>query len=316
MIDLAIQYGMPAVAMTDHGNMFGAVDFYKTAKKKGIKPIIGIETYFITGSINNEQDKKNTRYHLVLLAKNLQGYNNLMKISTKSFLKGFYYKARIDREILEEHSEGLICLSACVKGIIPSLLLNGNVEAAKEEVRYFKSLFPERFYLEIQSHGLEDEKIAYPKIIELAKETNTPLVVTNDCHYLKREDAEAHDILLCIQTGKSLHDSNRMKYNTDQLYFKSEAEMRALYPAIPEAYENTIKIADEIDLELDYKKFLLPKIDVPEEYNNDMFSYMKALCQEGALRKYPEITPEIQERIDFELNIINTMGYVGYFLVV
>jgi DNA polymerase-3 subunit alpha len=316
MIDLAIQYGMPAVAMTDHGNMFGAIDFYKSARNKGIKPIIGIETYFIKGSIYNEQDKKNTRYHLVLLAKNLQGYKNLMKLSTKSFLQGFYYKARIDRELLQEHAEGLICLTACVKGLIPSLLLNNNIQEAKEEIEFFKSLFPGNFYLEIQDHGLEDERIIFPKVIELAKETNTPLVVTNDCHYLKQEDAEAHDVLLCIQTGKALHDNNRMKYNTDQLYFKSEAEMKELYPYLPEAYENTVKIAKEINLELDYNKFLLPQIDVPPNFNNDMFSYMKTLCEEGAKRKYPEITPEILVRINFELEVINKMGYVGYFLVV
>ena len=316
MIDLAKEYNMPAVAMTDHGNMFGAIDFYKTATAKGVKPIIGIEAYLIDGSIYKKQDKKNTRYHIVLLAKDVNGYKNLIKLTSKSFLDGFYYKPRIDKQLLAKYSEGIICLSACLKGMIPSYLLAGKKEDAKKEVHFFKKTFPDRFYLEIQDHGIEEEIIAFPKVIELAKETNTPLVVTNDCHYLKREDAEAHDVLLCIQTGRYLHDKNRMRYSTDQLYFKTEEEMRLLFPEEDEAYDNTIRIADQINLQLNYDDFLLPRIDVPDEFNGDMYNYLRDLCYKGVTRKYPVLTDEIKDRLEFELNVIHKMGYDGYFLVV
>ncbi|HCX73136.1 MAG TPA: DNA polymerase III subunit alpha, partial [Candidatus Cloacimonas sp.] len=236
MIDLALKNNMPAVAITDHGNMYGAIDFYKTAQKKGIKPIIGIETYIINGALGTEESKKERRYHLVLLAKNLKGYKNLMQLSSIAYLEGFYYKPRINKLLLQQFSEGLICLSACIQGEIPNLLLQGRQQEAEEALEFYKSTFGDNFYLEIQDHGLEDEKNVYPKIIELAQKTNTELVVTNDCHYLEKEDYQAHDVLLCIQTGKTLDDQNRMKYESPELYFKNEAEMRQLYPNLPQAY--------------------------------------------------------------------------------
>jgi DNA polymerase-3 subunit alpha len=315
IIAMAKEYGMPAVAMTDHGNMFGAIDFYTKARKEGIKPIIGMETYIISGELDSQASKKEIRHHLVLLVQNLQGYKNLMKLTSKAYLKGFYYKPRINKELLKKYSEGLICLSACLKGEIPHLLYNKKIEQAQEVVNFYRKTFPERFYLEIQDHGLEEEKIVQPLLIKLAQDTDTPLVITNDCHYLKKEDAEAHDVLLCIQTGKTFADTNRLKYNTNQLFFKSEEEMRELFPELEEAYENTIKIAAEIDLELDYKEFLFPSIEIPSEFTSAK-EYLKKLCYKAAEEKYPQMNDESKDRIDYELSMINKMGYNEYFLIV
>jgi len=315
MLALAKEYGMSAVAMTDHGNMFGAIDFVMQAKKSGVKPIVGIETYIIRGSVKDPASKKDTRHHLVLLAQNLTGYKNLMKLSSYAYLEGFYYKPRIDKNILEKHSDGLICLTACVQGEIPRLLLDGKVEEAKAEVAYFKKLFPQRFYIELQDHGIDVEKRVAPMLIDLAQTTDTPMVVTNDCHYLKKEDAKAHDVLLCIQTGKSLNDTDRMRYRTSDLYFKTEAEMRQLFPDQPQAYDNTQKIADQINLELDYNDFLLPGIEIPPQYK-DMGEYLLALCYENVPARYGELTDEVKERIEYEFSVIHSMGFDGYFLVV
>lgn len=315
MIKLAHEMGMPAVAMTDHGNMFGAIDFYKSAKKQGIKPIIGIEAYIISDELDCELSKSNVRHHLILLAQNYQGYQNLMKLSSASYIDGFYYKPRMSKSLLAKHTEGLICLSACVKGEIPWLILQNRTQEAREAALWYKELFEDRYYLEIQDHNLESEKEAMPKLIELAKELDIPLVLTNDCHYLHKQDHEAHDILLCIQTGKLLEDENRMRYNTTELYFKSPDEMKELFPEHPEAYENTLKIADSIDLELRYDDFLLPQVETPQEYQ-DMGDYLKHLCYEGAKTKYPNMSEEVKNRIDYELGVIKRMGFEGYFLVV
>ena len=315
MIAKSKELGMNAVAMTDHGNMFGTIEFYNKANSAGIKPIIGTEAYVINGQLNTEESKHSRRFHLVLLAMNLVGYKNLIKLSSHSFTDGYYYKPRMTKDELAKYSEGIIALSACIQGEIPRNLLNDDYEGAVKALNEYKEIFPDRFYIELQDHGLEPEREVMPKLIELAKQTNTPMVVTNDCHYLNKEDATAHDVLLCIQTGKKYDDPDRMKYETHDLYFKSESEMRQLFPQVPEAYENTQIIADSIKLKLNYDNFLFPKIDVPEQYK-DMADYMRGLCFEGAKRKYGEITLEIEERINFELDIINTMGYDGYFLVV
>lgn len=315
MIKLALSYGMPAVAITDHGNLYGAIDFYRQAKKAGIKPIVGIEAYIINGDISSEESKNETRHHLILLAQNYTGYKNLMKLSSKSFIDGFYYKPRISKALLEQYSEGIICLSACIKGEIPSLLHNERSKQARETIEWYRKIFGERFFLEIQDHGLEIEQKVMPKLIEIAREMNVPLVLTNDCHYLHQEDSEAHDILLCIQTGKQFNDPGRMRYNTTQLYFKSPDEMRTLFPEVPEAYENTLRIAEMIDLELRYDQFLLPEIETPPQYQS-MADYLKALCYEEAARRYPDFGEEIRNRIDYELGVINRMGFDGYFLVV
>ena len=315
MLMMAKELGMPAVAMTDHGNMFGAIDFFHAAKRIGVKPIIGLEAYVISGEFDAPESKKEIRHHLVLLAKNLKGYKNLMKLTSDSYIKGFYYKPRITKSMLQEHSEGLICLSACLKGEIPTLLYNGREKKAIDAVNWYKEVFPGRYYIELQDHGIEEEKVIFPLLVDLAKKTDTPLVVTNDCHYLKKEDSEAHDVLLCIQTGKSLSDPDRLKYNTSQLYFKSEEKMKELFPDFPEAYENTVKIADEIDLELDYNNFLLPDFEIPEQYK-DKNEYLKAMCYDNAKTKYSDFNDEVKARIDYELSVINKMGFEGYFLVV
>ena len=315
MIKLAKEYGMPAVAITDHGNLFGAIDFYKTANNAGIKPIIGIEAYIINGELESKTGKNEFRYHLILLAQNEQGYKNLMKLSSYSYIKGFYYKPRISKTLLKQYNEGLICLSACVKGEIPALIYNDRIKQAEEVALWYKDLFQERFYIEIQDHNLEPEKKILPRLIDLAKKLEIPMVLTNDCHYLNKNDYEAHDILLCIQTGKLLHDPDRLHYGSNQLYFKSPEEMKELFPDIPEAYNNTLKIAEMIDLELYYDKFLLPNIETPPEFQS-MSEYLKYLCYETANVKYPEMNESIKQRIDYELEVIDRMGFNGYFLIV
>lgn len=315
IVKQAVQYEMPALAITDHGNMFGAVDFYYTARKAGIKPIIGIETYIINSDFSDERNKNDKRNHLVLLAMNDTGYRNLMKLSSKAYLEGFYYKPRINKKLLEEHSEGLICLSACVKGEISQHMINQQPKLAREAAEWYKSVFGDRYYLEIQDHGLEPEKIAMPNIIKLAHEMSIPLVLTNDCHYIQQSDSEAHDILLCIQTGKSLNDPNRMRYSTNQLYFRTADEMLKLFPEETQAYYNTQEIADRINFELKYDDFLLPSIETPPDFSS-MGDYLNHLCMESAEKKYPKLTKEIDDRIKFELDVIHDMGFDGYFLVV
>jgi DNA polymerase-3 subunit alpha len=325
MIAKAKEMNMNAVAMTDHGNMFGTIEFYNKAKGAGIKPLVGTEAYVVNGSYDEQNKKGQTRYHLVLLAKNLNGYKNLIKLSSRSYTKGFYRKPRMTKDDLKKYSEDIIALSACVQGEVPKNLFDEDRETgvitiredkadAIKAINDYKDIFGDNFYIELQDHNLAVEKKVMPELIKLARLTNTPMVVTNDCHYLNKEDSEAHDILMCMQTGKKFDDPKRMRYSPE-LYFKSEEEMLQLFPQVPEAYENTQKIADEIDLELDYSKFLLPKINVPAKYK-DMEDYMRGLCYDGAKRKYGKITEEIKERMDFELNVIHTMGYDGYFLVV
>ena len=315
MIKLAKEYKMPAVAITDHGNLYGAIDFYLAAKKEGLKPIIGMEAYIINGELDDEHSKYDPRYHLILLARDYAGYKNLIKLSSISFIDGFYYKPRISKSILKNYNEGLICLSGCIKGEIASLIAQHKMKEARETIEWYQSVFQERYFIEIQNHGLEEEKSVMPALISLAKEMSQPMVLTNDCHYLHKEDSEAHDILLCIQTGKSLNDPYRMMYETNHLYFKSPEEIREIFPDEEEAYANTLKIADMIDLELRYDKFMLPKIDTPSEYK-DMGEYLFALCEKGLKVKYPEPNQEAQERMNFELDVIHRMGFDGYFLVV
>jgi DNA polymerase III subunit alpha len=315
VVQLAKQYGMPALAMTDHGNMFGAIEFYNTCCKEGIKPILGMEAYIINKSFTDESHKNERRSHLILLAMNDKGYHNLIKLTSKSYLEGFYYKPRINKARLEEYSEGLICLSACIQGEIAQHLLNGQSKLARQAAEWYRNLFGDRYYLEIQNHGIDDEATVMPQIIELARELDIPLVLTNDCHYLQQSDSEAHDILLCIQTGKSLTDPNRLKYHTNQLYFRNPEEMQQLFPEVPEACQNTLAIAERIDFKLKYENFLLPSIETPPEFKT-MYDYLKALCLEGMKTKYSEPTQEIMDRLDYELDVVHRMGFDGYFLVV
>ncbi|SYZ74321.1 DNA polymerase III subunit alpha [Candidatus Zixiibacteriota bacterium] len=318
-IQLAKQFKMPALAITDHGNLFGAAEFYKKAMKAGIKPIIGTEAYVAGGS---RMDKKPSTvfpdggFHLVILAKNQTGYKNLIKLSTAGFLEGFYHRPRIDKELLREHAEGLIGLSACMKGEVNWYLLQGDAEKAAASAREYQEIFGTgNFYLELQNHGLDKEALLIPMIYTIHRETEIPLVATNDCHYLRQSDWEAHDALLCIQTGKFVSDRDRMRYDTDQIYFKSPDEMGGLFGEFPEALENTIRIAEECNVELEMGKLHLPGFPIPAPYV-DADSYLMHLAEEGLNERYKKVTEEIRKRLDYELAVIKEMRYAGYFLIV
>ncbi len=311
-------YKMPAVALTDHGNMFGAIDFYRKAKKFGVKPIIGIETYLSAEDELTFEGGPTTLYHLVLLVKNNRGYHNLMKLSSKAFLQGFYYKPRITRAWLKEHSDGLICLSACVKGEIAHNLLENNPEGARDAALFYQNLFAEDFYIEIQNHGLEAEDKVLPSLLQLAEALRIKTVATNDCHYLRKEHAKSHDILLCIQTGSNLDDEKRLKYKTEELYVKSEAEMLETFPDSPESLENTMEVADKCNLLLDFTQMHLPKFPLPENSSaRSVSEHLAQTVRSAAKLKYGEpFSEEVETRINHELKIIRDMGFSGYFLIV
>lgn len=316
LVAQAADYGMPALAITDHGNMYGAVDFYKAAKEAGIKPIIGSEVYVAPESrFNQKHNQADSPYHLVLLAENNQGYRNLLELVSKGYLEGFYYKPRIDLELLREYNEGLICLSGCLAGRITRGLLNEQQQQVKEMIKTYQNIFGENnFYLELQDQGLRKEKIVNHSLIKLREELNVPLVATNDVHYLNQEDAQAHDVLLCIQTGKKLATEDRMKFPNDEFYLKSSQEMAEIFSEVPQAVENTVEIAERCNVELDFDQTYLPYYDVPEEKN--LSSYLRELCLKGVRQRYGEVTAEVKERLDYELEIINEMGYPAYFLIV
>ena len=317
LIDKAIEYDMPSCAITDHGNMFGAVEFYEKAVKKGVKPIIGCEVYVAPESRfeKSGHGKKSSSYHLVLLAKNLKGYHNLMEIVSIGYLEGFYYKPRVDKEVLETYREGLFALSACLGGEIPSYLMSNQPELAETAAYEYEGIFGKgNFYLEIQDNLLEEQEGVNKQLIELSKKTGIPLVATSDVHYLNKSDAEAHDALLCIQTQSTLEDKNRMKFHTDQLYFKSPEEMKKVFAHVPEAISNTRKIADQCEIELDFSTLHLPRFISPE--GEDNLTYFKRLVSQGIKKRYEEVTDEIKNRVSHELKIIEDLGYVSYFLIV
>jgi DNA polymerase-3 subunit alpha len=319
VIEQAKEYHMPALAITDHGNMFGAMEFYTKALRAGIKPIIGCEAY-VSGTSRFDKKPSNAHppggYHLVLLAKNEIGYRNLMKLTSAAFLEGFYHRPRMDKELLRLHSEGLIATSACMKGEVAMNLSRGNTEGAVAVAQEYRDIFGDgNFYLEIQNHGLENELMLIPKLAAISRETGIPLVATNDCHYLKQKHAAAHDALLCIQTGKMVDDRDRMRYNTDQIYFKSPEEMEALFGDYKDALDNTLAIAEMCNLELTLGKLKLPVFPIPAPHT-DPDTYLRHLCLDGVNKHYSEITDEITTRLDYELTVIKQMGYAGYFLIV
>ena len=319
LISKTAEMGMPGVAITDHGNMFGAIDFYQKAKQKGIKPIIGQEFYVAPKSRldkDHSKDESNSSFHLLLLARNLTGYKNLMKLSSVGYIDGFYYKPRIDMEILEKHSAGLICSTACIKGKVPALIIRDKTEEAHNLAGKFKEIFgSENFYLELQDHGIPEQKKANAGLINISKSLDIPLIATNDCHYPEKKDAHFHEILLCIQTGKTMEDKKRMRFSSDQFYFKSPQEMHALFSDYPEALTNTIDVLDKIDLELSLGNSILPNFEVPEGYNLD--SYLKELVYKGAVERFgKDIPDEVKKRIDYELSVIVNMEFSGYFLIV
>ncbi len=320
LVDKAARFGMPAVAITDHGNMFGAVEFYQKARKAGIKPIIGEEFYVAPGSRFKKEairgDKEDNAHHLIVLAKNLTGYQNLMKLSSIAYLEGFYYKPRIDMEVLEKYSQGLIVSSACIAGEIPRYILRGKNAEARELAGRYRELFgAENFYLELQYHGIKEQEIVNSELIKISSELNIPLIATNDSHYPERDDAYSHEVLLCVQTGKTMSDENRMRFSSDQFYLKSFDEMRKIFADYPDALFNTCKIAEMVDVELDLGNPILPNFEVPDGYNLD--SYLRHLVNEGAARVYGPIIPSIvTERINYELSVITNMKFSGYFLIV
>ena len=313
----AKELGMDSMAITDHGVMYGVIDFYRAARAAGVKPIIGCEVYVSPGSRFDRETVhgEDRYYHLVLLAENNTGYQNLMKIVSKGFVDGFYYKPRIDEEVMREYHEGIIALSACLAGEVPRYLEKGLYEDAKAAAKRHLEIFGEgNYFLELQDHGIPMQRQVNQGIMRLSKELNIPLVATNDCHYINAEDWEAHDILLCIQTGKKVSDENRMRYEGGQYYVKSEEEMRKLFPYAPEAIENTHKIAERCNVEIEFGVTKLPRFDVPEGY--DSWGYLNHLCDEGFAMRYPNDDGTLRARLDYELGTIKSMGYVDYFLIV
>ena len=313
----AKELGMDSLAITDHGVMYGVIDFYRAAKEVGIKPILGCEVYVAPGS---RFDRENTGgedryYHLVLLAENDQGYKNLMKIVSKGFVEGFYYKPRVDYEVLETYHEGVIALSACLAGEVQKYLARGMYEEAMRSAQRYEGIFGKNnFFLELQDHGLPEQKIVNQGLLRLSRDTGIELVATNDIHYTFAEDEKAHDILLCIQTGKKVADEDRMRYAGGQYYCKSEEEMQALFPYAREALENTHKVAERCNVEIEFGVTKLPKYEVPEGF--DSWTYLNHLCREGFKTRYPKDDGTLSRRLDYELDVIRTMGYVDYFLIV
>ena len=311
------ELGMNSAAITDHGVMYGVIDFYKEAKAQGINPVIGCEVYVAPNSrFDRELSHGDDRYyHLVLLAENNQGYQNLMKIVSKGFVDGYYYKPRVDMEVLEQYHEGIIALSACLAGEVQRYLVRGLYEEAKTVAQKYENCFGKgNFFLELQDHGIPEQKMVNPQLLRMSEELGIELVATNDVHYTYAEDAEAHDILLCIQTGKKLADEDRMRYEGGQYYVKSEEEMRSLFPYALQAIENTQKIADRCHVEIEFGVTKLPHFDVPEGYNS--WTYLNKLCHDGLKDRYPKKWEELLPKLDYELGVIQKMGYVDYFLIV
>ena len=317
LVARAKELGMDSLAITDHGVMYGVIDFYKAAREVGIKPIIGCEVYVAPGSRFDREtvSGEDRYYHLILLAENHQGYQNLMKIVSKGFVDGFYYKPRVDYELLSQYHEGLICLSACLAGEVQRDLERGLYQEAKKAALHYQEIFGEgNFFLELQDHGIPAQRLVNQGLMRMSRELSIPLVATNDAHYIYAEDAKAHDILLCIQTGKKVTDENRLKYEGGQYYLKSEEEMRRLFPYAPEALDNTAKIAERCNVEIEFGVTKLPEFKVPE--GETSWSYLNRLCLEGLKRRYPEDDGTLKARLDYELDVIHTMGYVDYFLIV
>ena len=316
MFDRLKELGQTAIAITDHGVMYGCVDFYKAAKKAGVKPIIGCEVYVATRSRFDKVNRIDGSNHLVLLCKNETGYKNLIKLVSAGFIEGFYSKPRVDKELLEQHHEGLVCLSACLAGEIPQALLAGDYEKAKAAALYFNDLFGQgNFYIEIQDHGIDAQQQILPLLIRLARETGIPLVATNDAHYLRKEDSKMQSILICIQTGKTVQDADKLEFETDEFYLKSTEEMYDLFSIAPDACENTVKIAEMCDFDFEFGVTKLPYFEAPDGMDNQV--YFEKLCREGLVRRYGDgVTDEMRERLEYEIDVIRRMGYTNYYLIV
>ena len=316
LVERVSDLGQTSCALTDHGVMYGVIDFYRACKAKGIHPVIGCEVYLAPHS-RHERGYVNGEWHshLILLCENMTGYKNLIHMVSAAFSEGFYMKPRIDMELLRGHSEGLICMSACLAGAIPRAIANGNMDKAYEICEEFLEIFDrEHFYLEIQDHGIEEQKKVNEGLYQLAKELNLELVATNDAHYLTRADARTQDILMAIQMGKTVDDPTRMKFETQEFYIKDADEMAALFPEHPEALANTVKIAERCQVDFEFGKYHLPEFDVPEGYTS--LEYLQKLCDEGFVRRYPDDDGTVRKRLQYEIDMIAKMGFVDYFLIV
>ncbi|HSQ89733.1 DNA polymerase III subunit alpha [Romboutsia sp.] len=315
LVARAKELNMSAIAITDHGCMFGVIDFYKAARKEGIKPIIGCEVYTASRTLRDKDPNYDKgQGHLVLLAKNMDGYKNLIKMVSTSYVEGFYYKPRVDIDELKKYSDGIIALSACLAGDVSRALMDRNYDKAKKLALEYRDIFgKENFYLEIQDHNLPEQREVNSGLVKLSKETGIPLVATNDVHYVNKEDSKIHDVLMCIQMGKTVNDPNRMRFGSDEFYLKSREEMEELFPYAIEAVENTVKIAEQCNIEFDFNTIHLPQYDVPEEYTPD--SYLRELCFKGLEERYENPSKEVIDRLNYELDVIERMGYVEYFLI-
>ena len=316
LIEKVKSMGQTAVAVTDHGNMYGAISFYKKAAAAGIKPIIGCEVYVAPGSRFEKSAAVNGGYyHLILLCKNNEGYRNLVKLATLASLEGFYKKPRIDFGILEKYHGGLICLSACLAGELPQALLNDDIKKAEEIALRYKNLFGNDYYIEIQDHGIIKQKRILPQLVSIAEKYNIKIAATNDAHYINKEDAYVQQILMCIQTNKKINDKDAMSFETDEFYLKSSEEMAKLFENYPEAIKNTCEIADKCNVSFEFDKILLPKF----EYKNvtDTTAFFEKLCYDGCILRYGENYPEnVKKRLEYEISVIEKMGYTDYYLIV
>ena len=309
--------GQPAVAVTDHGVMYGAIEFYHAAKKAGIKPIIGCEVYVAPRTRFDKQHRVDSSpYHMVLLCENEEGYQNLIKLVSAAYIEGFYNKPRVDNDLLRQHHKGLICLSACLAGRIPRMLSAGDYAAADQAVKEYVDIFGrENFFIELQNHGIEEQKRILPQLIKLARENEVGLVATNDAHYINREDSATQSILVCIQTGRTVNDPSDLEFQTDQFYIKSLEEMRQAIPDVDEAFENTVRIAERCNVDFEFGKTKLPYFAAPD--GEDNLSYFRRMSYEGMHRLYGENPdPSVTERLEYELGVITQMGYVDYYLIV
>ncbi len=316
MMDRVKELGQDTIAITDHGVMFGCISFYKTAKAAGIKPIMGCEVYVAPRKMTDRvHGVDNLSNHLVLLCENKTGYSNLCKLVSHSFMEGFYGKPRVDLELLEQYHEGLIALSACLGGAIPQRLMQNDYDGAKEYALNLSRIFGEgNFFLEMQNHGIEEQIPVNQGLQRLSRETGLPLVITNDAHYLRKEDVNLQDVLLCIQTGKTIDEENRMRFATQEFYLKSEEQMRELFPGCEEALENTVRIADRCNVDFVFNEYQLPSFPVPEGYTSE--SYFRKLCYDGFAERYENPPAEYRERLEYEIDVISRMGYVNYYLIV
>ncbi|MBQ7860150.1 MAG: DNA polymerase III subunit alpha, partial [Faecalibacterium sp.] len=316
MMERVKECGQHAIAITDHGVMYGCVQFFKAAEKAGVKPIIGCEVYVATRTRFDKVNKIDGSNHLVLLCKNETGYQNLLKLVSKAFIEGFYSKPRVDKELLQQYHEGLVCLSACLAGEVPQAILSGDYERAKQAALWYNDLFGQgNYYIELQDHGLEEDEVVLPQLIKLSRETGIPLAATNDAHYIRKDDAKMQSILLCIQTGKTIADADKMEFQTDEFYLKSTEEMYDLFAMVPEACENTNKIAEMCNFRFDFGHTKLPYFKAPDGMTNQ--EYFEKLCWDGLVRRYGVDVPQAnKDRLAYEIGVIEKMGYTNYYLIV